>query len=87
MLHTDMTHLDEHTASEHDTAMTTKKAVDTEASPGVVRIPAAVVTRLARMVELMSGRAGVTLPYSVVVRGVLERGLDALEAEFDKAKR
>jgi hypothetical protein len=82
-----MTHLDEHNVANHGSGMAPKKATEPEAAPGVVRIPAVLATRLVRMAELMSGRAGVTLPAAVVVRGVIERGLDALEAEFDRAKR
>ena len=71
--------------------MATKKPAASEATEavhaGTVRIPSAVTARLARMVDLMSARAGVKLPHATVVRGVLERGLDALEAEFEKAKR
>jgi len=50
-------------------------------------IPAELRDRLAALGEAMGARAFATLPASVVIRAVLDRGLDALEAELGKAKR
>ncbi len=63
-----------------------KDTAPPEAWPAVVRIPEATRDRLAKMGEAMSARALATLPPAVVVRAVLERGLDALEAELAKKR-
>jgi len=64
-----------------------KETAPVEAWPAVVRIPEPLRDRLARAGDAMGARALATLPPAVVVRAVLERGLDAIEAELGKAKR
>lgn len=60
---------------------------DTAASlPPMVRLPEATRERLARVSEAMSKRALTNLPASVVVRAVLDRGLDVLEGELGIGK-
>ena len=67
-------------------AMTPKKDATGDALPAVVRIPEATRERLARVGEAMSKRALTELPAAVVVRAVLDRGLDDLEGELGIAK-
>jgi hypothetical protein len=59
---------------------------DSEALPAVVRIPEAMRERLKRVADAMSKRALTELPAAVVVRAVLDRGLDDLEGELGIAK-
>jgi hypothetical protein len=70
-----------------DTMPPKKQSAPAEEWPAVVRIPAELRDRLAALGEAMGARAFATLPASVVIRAVLDRGLDALEAELGKAKR
>jgi hypothetical protein len=67
-------------------AMTPKKEAAAEAFPPMVRIPVETRERLARVGEAMSKRALTELPASVVVRAVIDRGLDTLEGELGIAK-
>lgn len=63
--------------------MASKKTGHTAPTPSdIVRIPRALTNRLTRVGEVMGKRAFVVLPYPVVVRAVIERGLDALELEL-----
>jgi predicted DNA-binding protein len=48
----------------------------------VVRVPRALAARLSNLAEVAQRRTSLTIPYSVVVRSVLERGLDELELEL-----
>ena len=67
-----------------DTMDPKKSAAD--ALPSVLRIPEATRERLARVGDAMSKRALTELPPAVVVRAVIDRGLDALEGELGIAK-
>lgn len=62
--------------------MSPKKVVDADTLPSVIRIPEATRERLKRVGDALSKRALTDLPASVIVRAVLERGLDSLEAEL-----
>ena len=66
--------------------MPPKKAAGADALPAVLRIPEATRERLARVGEAMSKRALTELPAAVVVRAVIDRGLDDLESELGIAK-
>jgi predicted DNA-binding protein len=66
--------------------MASKKDAAADALPAVVRIPEATRERLARVGEAMSKRALTELPAAVVVRAVIDRGLDDLEGELGIAK-
>ncbi len=66
--------------------MPTVKKDAADAQPAVIRIPEAVRERLAKVGEAMSKRALTELPATVVVRAVLDRGLDALENELGIGK-
>lgn len=59
---------------------------DAKALPTIIRIPEATRERLRRVADAMAKRALAELPASVVVRAVLERGLDALERELGLTK-
>ncbi|MGD0679942.1 MAG: hypothetical protein ABSC94_31550 [Polyangiaceae bacterium] len=48
----------------------------------VVRVPRALAARLSKLAEAAQRRTSLTIPYPVVVRSVLERGLDELEREL-----
>lgn len=68
--------------------MSPKKTADADALPAVVRIPEATRERLKRVADALSKRALTELPPAVVVRAVLDRGLDDLEGELGiKGKR
>jgi hypothetical protein len=70
--------------------MSPKKTEAADALPSVVRLPAETRERIARVGQAMSKRALTELPAAVVVRAVLDRGLDDLESELGiatKAKR
>jgi hypothetical protein len=66
--------------------MPPKKNTGADSLPPMVRIPEATRERLAKVGEAMSKRALTDLPASVIVRAVLDRGLDALESELGIAK-
>jgi hypothetical protein len=66
--------------------MPSKKDTDATSLPPMVRIPEATRERLAAVGAAMSKRALTDLPASVVVRAVLDRGLDALEGELGIGK-
>src|SRR5580704_4426118 len=66
--------------------MPPKKETAATSLPPMVRLPEATRERLARVSEAMSKRALTELPASVVVRAVLDRGLDALEGELGIGK-
>lgn len=63
-----------------------KNADDADTLPAVVRIPEATRERIRRVGEAMSKRALTELPAAVVVRAVMDRGLDDLEGELGIAK-
>jgi hypothetical protein len=63
-----------------------KRGTDAASLPPMVRIPEATRERLAAVGAVMSKRALTELPASVVVRAVLDRGLDALETELGVGK-
>jgi predicted DNA-binding protein len=54
--------------------------------PAVVRIPAELRDRLARMAEALSKRALVAVPPASVVREAIERGLADLERDVERRK-
>ncbi len=62
--------------------MPKKTEADADTLPAVVRIPEGTRERLKRVAEAMSKRALTELPAAVVVRAVIDRGLDALESEL-----
>jgi hypothetical protein len=62
------------------------KKTEADTLPAVVRIPEASRERLARVGEAMSKRALTDLPAAVVVRAVMDRGLDDLEGELGISK-
>jgi hypothetical protein len=64
-----------------------KTDADTDTLPAVVRIPEATRERLKRVADAMSKRALTELPAAVVVRAVLDRGLDDLEGELGIAAK
>jgi hypothetical protein len=66
--------------------MPPKKDTAAASLPPMVRLPEATRERLARVGEAMSKRALTELPASVIVRAVLDRGLDAIESELGIAK-
>ena len=66
--------------------MSPKQTADADALPAVVRIPAETRERIARVGQAMSKRALTELPAAVVVRAVLDRGLDDLEGELGIAR-
>jgi hypothetical protein len=51
-------------------------------SSDIIRVPRSLSARLSAVGAAMGKRAFVTLPYPVIVRAVLERGLDVLEREL-----
>jgi hypothetical protein len=66
--------------------MSPKKNDADDTLPAVVRIPEATRERLKRVADALSKRALTELPAAVVVRAVLDRGLDDLEGELGIAK-
>lgn len=68
--------------------MSPKKVEAADTLPSVVRLPVETRERIARVGQAMSKRALTELPPAVVVRAVLDRGLDDLEGELGiKGKR
>ena len=66
-----------------DDTMTKK---DLPTLPPMVRLPEATRERLAAVGAAMSKRALTELPAAVIVRAVLDRGLDAIESELGIGK-
>ena len=62
--------------------MTPKKEAPADTLPAVIRIPEATRERLVRVAAALSKRALSELPAAVVVRTVIDHGLDALEGEL-----
>lgn len=67
--------------------MSPKKDAPADTLPAVIRIPEATRERLVRVGAALSKRAFTELPASVVVRAVLDRGLDDLEGELGIATK
>jgi predicted DNA-binding protein len=67
--------------------VTSKKDLDDDTWPSVVRIPEAARERLARVGTAMSKAARAELPPAVVLRAVLERGLAEMEDALGLSRR